>query len=74
MSKNFVLKIFIKKIILILHFRCVKWILIPLHSSITNEEQARVFDIPPLNYRKIILSTNIAESSVTVPDVSYGNK
>lgn len=55
-----------------LYFRYFKWVLIPLHSSITNEEQARVFDIAPLNYRKIILSTNIAESSVTVPDVSYG--
>ncbi|XP_025201691.1 probable ATP-dependent RNA helicase spindle-E [Melanaphis sacchari] len=48
-----------------------KWILIPLHSSITSEEQDRVFMQAPLNYRKIILSTNIAESSITVPDVSF---
>uniref|UniRef100_A0A2S2Q8K9 Putative ATP-dependent RNA helicase spindle-E n=1 Tax=Sipha flava TaxID=143950 RepID=A0A2S2Q8K9_9HEMI len=48
-----------------------KWTLIPLHSSITNEEQDRVFEQPPLNYRKIILSTNIAESSITVPDIEY---
>lgn len=50
-----------------------QWTLIPLHSSITNEEQDRVFEKPPLNYRKIILSTNIAESSITVPDIGYGN-
>ncbi|XP_050064006.1 probable ATP-dependent RNA helicase spindle-E [Aphis gossypii] len=48
-----------------------KWILIQLHSSITSEEQDKIFIQAPLNYRKIILSTNIAESSITVPDVSF---
>uniref|UniRef100_A0A9L0SBP7 RNA helicase n=1 Tax=Equus caballus TaxID=9796 RepID=A0A9L0SBP7_HORSE len=44
----------------------------PLHSSVTLEEQNNVFLSPVPGYRKIILSTNIAESSVTVPDVKYG--
>nr|XP_028564145.1 ATP-dependent RNA helicase TDRD9 [Podarcis muralis] len=43
----------------------------PLHSSVTLEEQNNVFLAPVPGYRKIILSTNIAESSVTVPDVKY---
>uniref|UniRef100_A0A8C4XDW5 RNA helicase n=1 Tax=Erpetoichthys calabaricus TaxID=27687 RepID=A0A8C4XDW5_ERPCA len=43
----------------------------PLHSSITLEEQNGVFINPVPGYRKVILSTNIAESSVTVPDVKY---
>ncbi|XP_033893578.3 ATP-dependent RNA helicase TDRD9-like [Acipenser ruthenus] len=43
----------------------------PLHSSVTLEEQNGVFLSPVPGYRKIILSTNIAESSVTVPDVKY---
>ncbi|XP_056401543.1 ATP-dependent RNA helicase TDRD9 isoform X2 [Hyla sarda] len=43
----------------------------PLHSSITLDEQNMVFMAPVLGYRKIILSTNIAESSITVPDVKY---
>uniref|UniRef100_A0A4X2K3U9 ATP-dependent RNA helicase TDRD9 n=1 Tax=Vombatus ursinus TaxID=29139 RepID=A0A4X2K3U9_VOMUR len=43
----------------------------PLHSSVTLEEQNNVFLTPVPGYRKIILSTNIAESSVTVPDVKY---
>ncbi|EMP32902.1 Putative ATP-dependent RNA helicase TDRD9 [Chelonia mydas] len=43
-----------------------------LHSSVTLEEQNNVFLTPVPGYRKIILSTNMAESSVTVPDVKYG--
>ncbi|KAJ8309140.1 hypothetical protein KUTeg_014014 [Tegillarca granosa] len=46
-------------------------ILIPLHSTITLEEQARVFEMPRDGRRKVILSTNIAESSITVPDIKY---
>ncbi len=50
------------------------WMILPLHSRITSEEQNRVFDPVPENSkhcRKIILSTNIAESSLTVPDIIY---
>ncbi|XP_039224874.1 ATP-dependent RNA helicase TDRD9 isoform X2 [Crotalus tigris] len=43
----------------------------PLHSSVTLEEQNNVFLAPVPGYRKILLSTNIAQSSVTVPDVKY---
>ncbi|XP_022903967.1 probable ATP-dependent RNA helicase spindle-E [Onthophagus taurus] len=48
-----------------------QWYILPLHSSITNEEQRKVFIPANPGYRKIILSTNIAESSITVPDVAY---
>ena len=48
-----------------------KWDVVVLHSSITNEEQQRIFQKPPHGYRRVILSTNIAESSITVPDVKY---
>lgn len=53
------------------------WYILPLHSRITSEEQSRVFQpISSLapnwsHFRKIILSTNIAESSLTVPDITY---
>ncbi|XP_055626339.1 probable ATP-dependent RNA helicase spindle-E [Toxorhynchites rutilus septentrionalis] len=42
-----------------------------LHSSFTTEEQAQVFVRPGPDQRKVILSTNIAESSITVPDIGY---
>ncbi|NXU50708.1 TDRD9 helicase, partial [Turnix velox] len=48
-----------------------KWQMYPLHSCVTLEEQSDVFSTAAPGYRKIILSTNIAESSITVPDVKY---
>ncbi|NXP73265.1 TDRD9 helicase, partial [Ramphastos sulfuratus] len=48
-----------------------RWQVYPLHSCVTLEEQTQVFSTTVPGYRKIILSTNIAESSVTIPDVKY---
>ncbi|NXW21874.1 TDRD9 helicase, partial [Circaetus pectoralis] len=48
-----------------------RWQVYPLHSCVTLEEQSNVFLATVPGYRKVILSTNIAESSVTVPDVKY---
>ncbi|EFN75974.1 probable ATP-dependent RNA helicase spindle-E [Harpegnathos saltator] len=49
----------------------MKWDIIILHSLISTEDQEKIFKKPFKGYRRIILSTNIAESSVTVPDVKY---
>ncbi|KFV11031.1 Putative ATP-dependent RNA helicase TDRD9, partial [Tauraco erythrolophus] len=48
-----------------------RWQVYPLHSTLSLEEQSSVFLTTAPGYRKVILSTNIAESSVTVPDVKY---
>lgn len=42
-----------------------------LHSSVPKNEQDEIFAPVPPGCRKIILSTNIAETSVTVADVKY---
>ncbi|XP_061570302.1 putative ATP-dependent RNA helicase DHX57 [Cololabis saira] len=48
--------------------RCVVY---PLHSTLSNEEQQAIFSRPPEGVTKIIISTNIAETSVTIDDVVY---
>lgn len=44
--------------------------IIRLHSSLNQEEQNKAF-ADHLSKRKVILATNIAESSITIPDVKY---
>lgn len=51
-----------------------QWKVLILHSLVSSEEQREVFKPVEGGLRKIILSTNIAESSITVPDVKYGKR
>ncbi|KAI1112768.1 P-loop containing nucleoside triphosphate hydrolase protein [Nemania sp. NC0429] len=44
---------------------------LPLYAGLTTEQQMYVFDAPPENSRKVILSTNIAEASVTIDGIVY---
>lgn len=47
-----------------------EWLL-PLHSSVAAAVQKKVFLKPPQNIRKVIMATNIAETSLTIDDVVY---
>ncbi|EAQ84416.1 hypothetical protein CHGG_08430 [Chaetomium globosum CBS 148.51] len=46
------------------------WLVYPMHSSIASEEQEAAFLVPPPGMRKIVLATNIAETGITIPDVT----
>lgn len=45
--------------------------ILPLHSDIVIDQQNRVFEKSEATWRKVIISTSIAESSITVPDIKY---
>ncbi|XP_023013378.1 putative ATP-dependent RNA helicase DHX57 [Leptinotarsa decemlineata] len=51
--------------------RSGKYVLLPLHSSLTSEEQAAIFKKPKPGQRKIVLSTNLAETSITIDDCVF---
>uniref|UniRef100_UPI00398E8330 ATP-dependent RNA helicase DHX33 isoform X1 n=2 Tax=Pristiophorus japonicus TaxID=55135 RepID=UPI00398E8330 len=43
----------------------------PLYASLPHLQQLRVFQLGQKDCRKVILSTNIAETSVTIPGIKY---
>jgi ATP-dependent RNA helicase DHX37/DHR1 len=48
-----------------------KAIVLPLYSLLSPEEQARVFAPVPEGHRLIVVATNIAETSISIPGLSY---
>ena len=45
---------------------------VPLFAALSTEDQIAAFASPRPNVRKFILSTNIAETSVTISGIKYG--
>jgi hypothetical protein len=45
--------------------------ILPLYAALPPEAQARVFCAPPRACRRIVVATNIAETSLTVPGVVF---
>ena len=45
--------------------------ILPLYSQLQTKDQLRVFKPPPQNSRMIVLATNVAETSLTIPGIRY---
>ncbi|GIX64276.1 ATP-dependent helicase [Babesia caballi] len=45
--------------------------IVPLYAALPLEQQSRVFRAPSEGYRKVVLATNIAETSVTIPGIRF---
>lgn len=46
------------------------WVL-PLYSLLPAHKQAKVFEPPPEGYRLCVVATNVAETSLTIPNIKY---
>ncbi|KAJ9098676.1 hypothetical protein QFC21_004324 [Naganishia friedmannii] len=45
--------------------------ILPLYSLLSNEQQLKVFKPPPEGSRLVIVATNVAETSLTIPGIKY---
>jgi len=52
--------------------RYEKLLVLPMHGSLPAEHQMRVFQRTPKGTRKVVLATNIAEASITINGIAYG--
>ncbi|KAK5983510.1 Helicase ATP-binding domain-containing protein, partial [Trichostrongylus colubriformis] len=50
---------------------CTPLYCLPLYSLLSSEKQRRVFDPPPEGTRMCVIATNVAETSLTIPEVKY---
>lgn len=46
-------------------------IILPIYSALPSEMQSRIFDPAPPGSRKVVIATNIAETSITVDGIYY---
>ena len=46
-------------------------IILPIYSTLPSEVQSRVFRITPPSAHKVIIATNFAEMSLTIPGIYY---
>ncbi|KAG5358263.1 Pre-mRNA-splicing factor ATP-dependent RNA helicase-like protein cdc28 [Yarrowia sp. B02] len=51
--------------------KCPPMIVCPIYANLPAELQARIFDPTPEGSRKVVLATNIAETSITIDGIVY---
>ena len=46
-------------------------LILPVYSALPSEMQTRIFDAAPPGSRKVVIATNIAETSLTIDGIYY---
>lgn len=46
-------------------------IILPIYSNLPTDMQAKIFEPTPKGARKVVLATNIAETSLTIDGIIY---
>ncbi|CUS14489.1 unnamed protein product [Tuber aestivum] len=46
-------------------------IILPVYSALPSEMQSKIFEPAPLGCRKVVIATNIAETSITIDQIYY---
>lgn len=45
--------------------------MLPLYALLSTPNQLKVFEDPPKNHRLVVVATNVAETSLTIPGIKY---
>jgi ATP-dependent RNA helicase DHX8/PRP22 len=48
-----------------------KLIILPVYSALPSKIQSKIFDLVPPGSRKVVITTNIAETSITINYIYY---
>ena len=51
--------------------KTIPMFVLPLYSLLSSQQQAKVFQSPPEGTRLCVVATNVAETSLTIPNIKY---
>lgn len=51
-----------------------KLLVLPMYGSLPYHDQLQVFKSAPNGYRKVVVATNVAETSITIPGIVHGKE
>ncbi len=51
--------------------KCQSSSFFPVYAALSSEMQSKIFDPPPPGTRKVVIATNLAETSITIDGIYY---
>ncbi|XP_012941440.1 ATP-dependent RNA helicase DHX33 isoform X2 [Aplysia californica] len=48
-----------------------KLLILPLYAALPPQQQVKVFEKTPPGHRKVVIATNVAETSITIPGIKF---